>query len=123
MHHARLTRARWPAQPIESADSRFELQSPQCTGAAARQGGIGGTGDLLGGVQIAFTTAINSAGSPAKYQNMVFTKRAIALGWKSELNVEMWRDENNKAMRIAAGADYDYVTRIPGESAVYTVTV
>lgn len=87
------------------------------------QGVIGGTVDLLGGVQIAFTTAINSAGSPAKYQNMVFTKRAIALGWKSELNVEMWRDENNKAMRIAAGADYDYVTRIPGESAVYTVTV
>ena len=78
---------------------------------------------LVGGASVHFTTAINSAGSTSKYQNMVFTRRTIALGWKSDLFLESWDDRDTKSLKMAAGADYDVVTRVPGEGVVYTVTV
>ncbi len=78
---------------------------------------------LLGGVRVGFTTGITATGTPSKYQNMIFTPRALALVMKSDITVEAWDSRDNKAFRVAAGADYDVATIQAGEVALYTVTV
>ena len=84
---------------------------------------ITGQLDVLGGGRIFFTTAIVSAGSPAKYQNMVFHQRTLALAWKQDVEIEAWRDADTKTTKIAAGADYDVATWNAAEGVVYTVNV
>lgn len=95
--------------------------------ASTRGSGPTITGELTlgGGVRVNFTTAINALteSSVNRYQNMIFTPRALALVMKSDINVEAWDDRNNKAFRIAAGADYDVATIQAGEIALYKVTV
>ena len=95
---------------------------------AASQRGTGGlmTGEmtLIGGSRIGFTTSVVTvAGAPSKYQNMVFTPRAFAIVMKSELLVEAWDSRDNKAFRIACGADYDVATVFGPEASLFTVNV
>jgi len=87
------------------------------------QGALGGSFTLAGGATVAFTTGIGSSGGTPAYDNLVFSKRACVLGWKRTLEVDAWDDRDNKAFRIAAGADYDTVMRFAGEAGKYTVTV
>ena len=82
------------------------------------QGVIGGQLEVAGGAVVRFSTSIYDADS--HYQQLVFTKRAFALVWKTDLQVDAWDDRNNKAFRIAAGADYGAGLRFAGEAATYT---
>ena len=79
--------------------------------------------ELVGGTRIYFTTAIESSGSPAEYQNMVFTKRAIALAYKTAFEFDAWDDRDIKSVKIAGGADYDVAMRFAGEGSVLTYDV
>lgn len=80
--------------------------------------------ELVGGSRVYFTTAIESdGGSPAKYNNMVFTRRAIALVYKTAFTFESWREPSNKTFNIAGGADYDVAMRFAGEGSLYTVQI
>lgn len=104
-------------------DSSGAILSASVRGAAGSSAAVTGTYDLVAGVRIGFSTCIVSAGATAKYQNMVFSGRTIGMAWKSDLLVEMWDDRNNKAMNLAASADYDVACIYPTEGVVYTVTV
>ena len=83
------------------------------------QGVIGGQLEVAGGAVVRFSTSIYDAAS--HYQQLIFTKRAFALVWKTDLQVDAWDDRNNKAFRVAAGADYGAGLRFAGECATYPV--
>lgn len=84
---------------------------------------VSGVIDTVVGIRMAFSTVIISVGGTPKYQNMLFNGRTIALGFKSEFEADAWDSRDNKAFRIAAGADYDAATYFPLEGVVWTVTV
>ena len=92
---------------------------------AAVRGGSGDSAAVTGvietavGLRIGFSSAINTAS--VKYQNMLWNGRALGLVWKSEMQLDAWDSRDNKALRIAAGADFDTALLYETETALMTV--
>lgn len=99
-------------------DSSGAILQAQIRGQGGPSAAVTGVIDLVAGVKIAFSTAIVLS---TTYKNMIFSRRTIALVWKSLMEVDLWDDRNNKALRIAAGADYDVACYFPAEGHLYTV--